>query len=1329
MSPPPRSPRTVQHVQWSQIHPKVANIVSSNLEGRRSQEDLTSSTESSAFLHQDNVESDHIDIKSKGSKQNKERSGTTIFKKLRSGGSNKSNDSRSDSRESEGSSKNADSIDSEYRLEEQLRRKAFVHYDTQSISVNFLDIIKKKNSLYKRRNTATGASAASGSSGDLQDENNLDESDDGDGKSNNLVLSCPFFRNEFGGEEDRVISLSHNSLQHKLSHSYVTKPICELCGRRSMCNGISILEVSPALNGYTGQSLTFHHGHIIEFVDQGVKYYRNFFVPYDHQNYVGVDEHLGPLAVSIRREKDSSSTQYRIIIRTSELSTLRGTILEDVIPSTSKLNSNRGLPAKDILEYICPDLQISCLRLAATDKKADEQLMKLDEQGLTTSYKVGVMYCKAGQSTEEEMYNNEYHSAVFDEFLEFIGEKVRLKGFDKYRAGLDNKTDSTGNHSVFTTFKDYEIMFHISTMLPYTPNNKQQLLRKRHIGNDIVTIVFQEPGSLPFTPKSIRSHFQHVFIVIQAINPNTTNVKYRVSVSRSKDVPLFGPSLPEGATFTKSKEFLHFLLAKIINGENAVHKSDRFVAMATRTRQEYLKDLAVNYSSTVTIEASSSKLGKFGLGSGRKRDKNRQKLVPDVNAHGAIVWQVQVENFSQSNQLDCFLALGEDVLLLIEEQSKNVVFTVPCKCILGWTINFNGLRLYYNHSECIAFKTRFNDGDEIQEIVQRLSILTQGCESSEMTLKRNNDGQLGFNIQQEGLVTDVELNGLAWQAGLRQNSRLVDICKVATATLTHDQMIDLLRTSMTVKVVVIPPLEDGSPRKGCEDPRHTILTAPDYTGSHGLHSLLVSRLEAVKMSPRSSPTPPSHMEISSKYTPSNSKTPSRQSMFKDYVDIQSLVNETSTIQKSSQKVSHENYADVNAMKSGLKDEHLQTIPTDDLPLSTKNSPRTPNGSKEKFPTSATEDMTDRYHERSNSRRRLNQGQNHDGDLDTPLPSYHRSKVRNMAVNQSTSSSNLSQLSDASSESSQPAPVLPKRDYPPETSQFALNKPVMSDREKERRQQQKYLSPQFKNVRPRRARSPGKDSPHHRHSTHGMSLHTNIKPTEALKERSFQEELMQLIGGDFNLDLNSTSNRGEFKSRLQRTLSDESICGSNSKLRNSPRSTPVKPNMTPPTVKARRDRLSPRATSGTPSMLKSRQSNSGSSPSLALPAPTPPPQDMEWSSLVDTATKVLDAVDVEEANGLSESPIEGNLQDQSVTERLSASSHRETSGKSKKILDLEKQILQLQAELMRERRARLTIQEEVDQLHKDNARLLEESQTAAAQLRKFTEWFFNTIDRH
>lgn len=35
--------------------------------------------------------------------------------------------------------------------------------------------------------------------------------------------------------------------------------------------------------------------------------------------------------------------------------------------------------------------------------------------------------------------------------------------------------DSTGTHSLYTTYQDYEIMFHVSTMLPYTLNNRQQV--------------------------------------------------------------------------------------------------------------------------------------------------------------------------------------------------------------------------------------------------------------------------------------------------------------------------------------------------------------------------------------------------------------------------------------------------------------------------------------------------------------------------------------------------------------------------------------------------------------------------------------------------------------------------------------------------------------------------------------------------------------------------------------------------------------------------------------------------------------------------------------
>ncbi|KAM8851513.1 signal-induced proliferation-associated 1-like protein 2 isoform 2-T4 [Synchiropus picturatus] len=738
-------------------------------------------------------------------------------------------------------------------------QKCFAHYDVQSVLFNISEAVASRANLGQRKNMTTGASAASagpgqvglcgigpgpglgpiaspdigaggcsnvnvpmfesplGSREDLNPKENLD-ADDGDGKSNSLVLGCPHFRNEIGGEGERKLSLSR---ANSANYTGVSESCSFESSLSSHCTnaGVSVLEVPRESQPIHREKVKRY---IIEHIDLGAYYYHKFFYGKEHQNYFGVDENLGPVAVSVRRErldegkeKDGMQYNYRVTFRTSQLTTLRGAILEDAIPSTARHGTARGLPLKEVLEYVIPELNIQCLRLAINSPKVPEQLLKLDEQGLSFQHKVGVLYCKAGQSTEEEMYNNESAGPALEEFLDLLGQRVRLKGFTKYRAQLDNKTDSTGTHSLYTTYKDYELMFHVSTMLPYTPNNRQQLLRKRHIGNDIVTIVFQEPGALPFTPKNIRSHFQHVFVIVKVHNPCTENVCYSVAVSRSKDVPPFGPPIPKSVTFPKSAVFRDFLLAKVINGENAAHKSEKFRAMATRTRQEYLKDLAENFVSTATVD-STVKFSFITLGA-----KKKEKVKPRKDAHlfsvGAITWSVLARDFGQSMDVDCLLGISNEFIVLIEEESKNVVFNCSCRDVIGWTSGIMSIRIFYERGECVMLSAHDNCGEDIREMVQRLEITTRGCETSEMTLRRNGLGQLGFHVNFEGIVADVEPFGFAWKAGLRQGSRLVEICKVAVATLTHEQMIDLLRTSVAVKVVIIQPHEDGTPRRGCSE--------------------------------------------------------------------------------------------------------------------------------------------------------------------------------------------------------------------------------------------------------------------------------------------------------------------------------------------------------------------------------------------------------------------------------------------------------------------------------------------------------------------------------
>lgn len=792
----------------------------------------------------------------------------------------------SSSRSSENSSPgDADAL---FNVEEKARRKAFVHFDCQSIGISFVELARHREAR-RNVNTTTGASAASGrcaaatavaaaaaaAAGGSTDDASLaaagdEPSDPGDGRSNALLEGCPYFRNELGGEQQREVALTRVTGGSRASaiaqQGQFANPVIEM-SRPPICNGTSILDLSMSESESCQQDgLLRHRGYVLEYVDRGALYYRRFFRLQEHQNYFGIDENLGPIAVSIRRERgpDGKSTAFhRLIVRTSELSVMRGAILEDVVPTVSSRLSSRGVHAKDVLEYVCPDMQLSCLRLATADDKTRDQLMKLDEQGVNEAFKVGIMYCKSGQSTEEDMYNNQHSGPLLDEFLSLLGMRARLRGFKDYRGGLDNVDDTTGTHSVYASCCEggaidggpLEIMFHVSTLLPFTANNRQQLLRKRHIGNDIVTIVFQEPGAPPFSPRVVRSHFQHVFIVVRAELLATSPgdmagssgpmlVRYKVAVSRSKDVPPFGPPVPPGATFHKPADLADFLIAKVINAENATHRSEKFVAMAVRTRREYLKDLALNYVTSAPLD-NTSKLGRLAMSvtsSGKKKEKKSRSAatgggaIINLETTCAVVWPVQLEDYTLCSVMDAYLAISVDMIAIIEMDSRDVVFSTPCSSVIGWTSAPNRLCLYYNHGECVALKVGGHDGDDIPEMVSRLARVTRGCETLEMVLRRNIEGQLGFNVHYEGVVSDVEPQGAAWRAGLISGSRLVEICKVVTATQTHDQVIDLLRTSEPVKILVIPPLRSGEPREASEEkPSRRLLTsggsAPTLAGS------------------------------------------------------------------------------------------------------------------------------------------------------------------------------------------------------------------------------------------------------------------------------------------------------------------------------------------------------------------------------------------------------------------------------------------------------------------------------------------------------------------
>jgi len=78
-------------------------------------------------------------------------------------------------------------------------------------------------------------------------------------------------------------------------------------------------------------------------------------------------------------------------------------------------------------------IRFRSLKLGTRNDIVEGILMNLDEQVLGQKvHKVGVMYCRADQCNERDFYNNKDASPAFYEFMDTIGQRITLKGFDKY---------------------------------------------------------------------------------------------------------------------------------------------------------------------------------------------------------------------------------------------------------------------------------------------------------------------------------------------------------------------------------------------------------------------------------------------------------------------------------------------------------------------------------------------------------------------------------------------------------------------------------------------------------------------------------------------------------------------------------------------------------------------------------------------------------------------------------------------------------------------------------------------------------------------------------
>ncbi|XP_030584838.1 rap1 GTPase-activating protein 1 isoform X3 [Archocentrus centrarchus] len=339
------------------------------------------------------------------------------------------------------------------------------------------------------------------------------------------------------------------------------------------------------------------------------KIYRKHFMGKEHFNYYTMDAALGHLVFSMKYDVIGDQEHLRLMLRTKQKT------YHDVIPISCLTEFPNVV---QMAKLVCEEVNVDRF-YPVLYPKASRLIVTFDEHVISNNFKFGVIYQKFGQTSEEELFGNMEESPAFVEFLEFLGQKIELHDFKGFRGGLDVTHGQTGTESVYTNFHNKEIMFHVSTKLPYTEGDSQQLQRKRHIGNDIVAIVFQEENT-PFVPDMIQSNFLHAYVVVQVENACTGDVTYKVSVTARDDVPFFGPALPDPAIFKKGPTFHEFLFTKLINAEYACYKAEKFAKLEERTRSALLEtlyeELHVNSQSMMGLGGDEDKLENGGGGGG-----------------------------------------------------------------------------------------------------------------------------------------------------------------------------------------------------------------------------------------------------------------------------------------------------------------------------------------------------------------------------------------------------------------------------------------------------------------------------------------------------------------------------------------------------------------------------------------------------------------------------------------------------------------------------------------------------------------------------------------
>ena len=228
----------------------------------------------------------------------------------------------------------------------------------------------------------------------------------------------------------------------------------------------------------------------------------------------------------------------------------------------------------------------------------------LDTKRAREAFKVGLLYVCKGQDSQEQILPNEVRSQYYDAFVRALAQEVNMATHRGYIGGLDTTKFLTGTTAPYHSTARLELMFHDITCMPTNHDDPQQIHKKRHVGNDVVNVVFSEHCK-DYDPATISTQFNCAHIIVYPL----PNGLYRIQICRKEEevYPLFGPLVHNMAV---SSDILPLLVRQTCLNANrnfTSHKAGYLLPFPNRAKDvtqllsRYRED---NVDYTKTLKAS-----------------------------------------------------------------------------------------------------------------------------------------------------------------------------------------------------------------------------------------------------------------------------------------------------------------------------------------------------------------------------------------------------------------------------------------------------------------------------------------------------------------------------------------------------------------------------------------------------------------------------------------------------------------------------------------------------------------------------------------------------